>query len=231
MKTENKIAIGISSVLVAIGILLFLWVLPLIFTWLAFGTSYENRTNEISYLKKAINCSIFKWQKLYTLENILPSLLLAEKYDEAIMYFERMEKDNIETSTSKFLVIDAYIKLKKYDKALQLAKEIDNQYKLARIYIDTNDLDNAKKAVEKLFSTKKKVPNAYLYVAEIQLKEGYPKSALQSIDKLLTINPKHVDALEVKAKIYENLGQKTNAEVHYLKAKQIRDERKQKLGL
>ena len=61
-------------------------------------------------------------------------------------------------------------------------------------------LPNNKKAVEKIFSTKKKVPNAYLYVAEIQLKEGYPKSALQSIDKLLTINPKHVDALEVKEK-------------------------------
>lgn len=229
MKTDSKIAIGISSVLVAVGVLLFLWILPLIFTWLAYG-GYD-RQEEISYLKKAIACSIFKWQKLYTLENILPSLLLAEKYDEAIMYFERMEKDNIETSASKFLVINAYIKQKKYDKALQLAKEIDDQYKLARIYIETNDLANAKKAVEKIFSTKKKAPNAYLYVAEIQLKEGHPKSALQSIDKLLAINPKHIEAIEVKAKIYEALGQKTNAEAYYLKAKQRKDEFRQKYKL
>jgi Tfp pilus assembly protein PilF len=139
-----------------------------------------------------------------------------------------MEKANIETNIAKTLSTYAYIETGKYDKALQLAKETNSLYQQARIYVDTKDLDNAKKTVEKIFSTKKNAPNAYLYVAEIQLLEGHPKSALQSIDKLLTINPKHVEALEVKAKIYESLGQKIKAEVHYLKAKQIKDERRQK---
>ena len=228
MKTDSKIAIGISSVLVGLGVLLFIWVLPLIFTWLAFSSSIEYRANEISYFKKAINCSIFKWQKIYSIENIIPSLLVSEQYDEVIKYYEQMEKYNIETNIAKTLSTYAYIETGKYDKALQLAKETNSLYQQARIYVDTKDLDNAKKTVEKIFSTKKNAPNAYLYIAEIQLLEGHPKSALQSIDKLLAINPKHVEALEVKAKIYESLGQKIKAEVHHLKAKQIKDERKQK---
>lgn len=235
MKTDSKIAIGISSVLIAIGVFLFIWILPFLFIWLSFGVNLSN-VESLPYLKKAVQYSIFRTQKLYTLETIIPTLLVLEKDNEAISYYESYEKlkptdNDLDTKATKTLVTYAFINTKNYDKALTLAKETNNLYQQAKIYIAIDDLDNAKNTVEKIFSTRTKSKLPYLYVAQIQLKEGYPNSAHNSIDKLLKINPKHVDALETKAKIFETQGNKTQAEIYYLKAKQIRDERRQKSGI
>ncbi len=235
MKTDSKIAIGISSVFVAIGIFFFIWILPFLFIWMSFGTELSN-SDSLPYLRKAVKYSMFKAQKLYTIESIIPTLLVLGNNKEAISYYEIYEKlephnDDIEVKATKTLITYAYINTKDYNKALTLAKETNNLYQQAKIYIATNDLDKAKETVEKIFSTKTKSKLPYLYIAQIQLKEGYPQSAIESIDKLLNINPQHIEALEVKAKIYEALGKKTQAEIHYLKAKQIKDERKQKLGI
>ena len=235
MKTDSKIAIGISSVLIAIGIFLFIWVLPFLFVWLSFGVNISN-VESLPYLKKAVKYSIFRTQKLYTLERIIPPLIILEKNKEAISYYEIYEKlnpnnEDFATNATKTLVTYAYIRTKDYDKALTIAKSTNNLYQQAKIYIATNDLDNAKETVEKIFSTKTKSKRPYLYVAQIQLKEGHLKSAHNSIDKLLKIKPQHTEALETKAKIFEAQGNKVQAEIHYLKAKQIKDERRQKLGI
>ena len=235
MKTDSKIAIGISSVLIAIGVFLFVWILPFLFIWLSFGINLSN-VESLPYLKKAVQYSIFKTQKLYTLETIIPTLLVLNKNEEAISYYEIYEKlnpsnEDIDTKATKTLVTYAYIRTKNYDKALEIAKDTNNLYQQAKIYIEIDELEKAKETVEKIFSTKTQSKLPYLYVAQIQLKEGYPNSAHNSIDKLLKINPKHVDALETKARIFEVQGNKTQAEIHYLKAKQIKDERNKKLGI
>ncbi len=235
MNTDSKIAIGISSVLIAIGIFLFIWILPFLFIWLSFGINLSN-VESLPYLKKAVKYSIFRTQKLYTLETIIPTLIVLEKDKEAISYYEIYENlnpdtEDLDAKATKTLVTYAYINTKDYDKALTIAKSTNNLYQQAKIYIATNDLDNAKETVEKIFSTKTKSKQPYLYVAQIQLKEGYPNSAHNSIDKLLKVNPKNTDALETKAKIFETQGNKIQAEIYYLKAKQIKDERNKKLGI
>ena len=209
MKTDSKIAIGISSVLIAIGVFLFIWILPFLFIWLSFGVNLSN-VESLPYLKKAVQYSIFRTQKLYTLETIIPTLLVLEKDKEAISYYESYEKlkptdNDIDTKATKTLVTYAFINTKNYDKALTLAKETNNLYQQAKIYIAIEDLDNAKNTVEKIFSTRTKSKLPYLYVAQIQLKEGYPKSANTSIDKLLLVNPQHTEALETKAEILKEL--------------------------
>ena len=235
MKTDSKIAIGISSVFVAIGIFCFVWILPFLFIWLSFGNNLSN-VESLPYLKKAVKYSIFRAQKLYTLETIIPTLLVLEKDKEAISYYESYKKlnpapDDFNVKATKTLVTYAYIRTKNYDKALEIAKETNNLYQQAKIYIAINEIEKAKETVEKIFSTKTQSKLPYLYVAQIQLKEGHPNSAHNSIDKLLEVNKKNTDALETKAKIFESQGNKTQAEIHYLKAKQIKDERKQKLGI
>ena len=235
MNTDSKIAIGISSILIAIGVFLFVWILPFLFIWLSFGVNLSN-VESLPYLRKAVKYSIFRTQKLYTLESIIPTLLVLEKDKEAISYYGIYEKlnptdDDLDTKATKTLVTYAYIRTKNYDKALEISKETNNLYQQAKIYVEINDLDKAKETVEKIFSTKTQSKLPYLYVAQIQLKEGYPNSAHNSIDKLLKVKPTHIDALKTKAKIFEAQGNKTQAEIYYLKAKQIKDGRKQKLGI
>ena len=235
MKTDSKIAIGISSTLIAIGAFLFVWILPFLFIWLSFGVNLSN-VESLPYLRKAVQYSIFRTQKLYTLETIIPTLLVLDKNEEAISYYEAYEKlnpsdEDIDSKATKTLATYAYIRTKNYDKALEIAKETNNLYQQAKIYIAIDELDKAKETVEKIFSTRTPSKLPYLYVAQIQLKEGYPNSAHNSIDKLLKVNPKNTDALETKARIFEAQGNKTQAEIHYLKAKQIKDERNKKLGI
>jgi predicted Zn-dependent protease len=211
MKTDSKIAIGISSVFVALGIFCFAWILPFIFIWSSFGINLSNEES-LPYLEKAVKFSVFNAQKRYTIETIIPTLLILEKNKEAIAYYEDYEKqkiakNNIDSKVVKTLVTYAYIKEGNYEKALSIAKETNNLYQQAKIYIETNDLDNAKTTVEKIFSTKTQSKRPYLYVAQIQLKEGYAKSANTSIDKLLKENPAYLDALETKAEILKALGQ------------------------
>lgn len=232
MKTDSKIAIGISSILVAIAIFLFIWSLPLIYSWIALSSPFSNseqnnkKHTQSEYFKKAVKYSVFKWQKIYTIENLIPTLLLSNEYNEVIKYYEQMEKANIETNIAKSLSTFAYIKVGKYDKALQLAKETNNLYQQAKIYIATNNLDMAKKTVEEIFSTKTKSKLPYLYVAQIQLKEGYPKSANTSIDKLLLVNPQHTEALETKAEILKALGLTNEYNKYVRKIEKLKKERK-----
>ena len=75
MKTDTKIAIGISSIMIFIGLFLFVWILPFLFVWLSFGTELSNEES-LPHLQKAVKYSVFKPQKLYTLETIIPTLLV-----------------------------------------------------------------------------------------------------------------------------------------------------------
>jgi hypothetical protein len=85
MKTDSKIAIGISSVFVAFGIFCFVWILPFIFIWSSFGINLSNEES-LPYLEKAVKFSVFNAQKRYTIETIIPTLLILEKNKEAIAY-------------------------------------------------------------------------------------------------------------------------------------------------
>lgn len=216
MDKTKKIVIGVSALILTLVVILILNTLPIIFTIFAYNTQKPYSQGELNYLKKAVTCSIFKWQKNYTYENIINEFLLLEDYDEVISYYEKMEKSNMTISkATKWQVTTTYMKKGNYDTALKLAKETNDLYQQARIYIDTNDLDNAKRTVEMIFSTKTRSKLPYLYVAQIQLKEGYPTSANESINRLLEVNPQHLEALQTKAEILKKLG-KTDEYNEYL---------------
>ena len=51
MKKDSKIAIVISSIMILCAVLLFVWVLPFIFVWIAYGDEENCQTD---YLKKAV---------------------------------------------------------------------------------------------------------------------------------------------------------------------------------
>lgn len=207
MSKKKKIIVGIVSSLFALLILFVINILPVAFTVLAYTTQKPYSNEELSYLKRATVCSIFKWQKAYTYENFIQELRLRNDNKTAIAYYEKLKNSNIEIpKVTKGIITLAYIDVGDYDTALQLAKENNSLYNQARIYIDTNELDKAKQTVEMIFSTKTTSKQPYLYVAEIQLKEGYPISANNSIDKLLEVNPQHMEAMKVKAKILKQMG-------------------------
>lgn len=226
MNKASKILIGISSTLLTIVVIFILQVLPIIFTSLAYAQKPRSQ-EELNYLKKAVTCSIFKWQKAYTYENIISTLLLQNKYDDVISYYKKMKKHNIAISkAAKWEATSAYIKKGDYDTALKLAKETNDLYQQARIYIDTDKLDEAKKTVEMIFSTKTTSKSPYLYVAQIQLKEGYPTSANESINRLLEVNPQHLEALETKANIMKSLGKTDEYNQYIKKIENIKKDRK-----
>lgn len=235
MKTDNKIATGISIGLICLSVILFIFGLPYVLVLGSYSTKPYS-AEEVDYLKKAVNCSLLKSQKLYTLNHIIPSLMAQNKVDETIAYFEKYENiypktDNLDTRATKTLVAMAYIEKGQYEKALILAESTNNLYQKANIYIKTNKLDAAKKTVEEIFSTKTKSKIPYLYVAQIQLKEGHLKSANESIDKLLTTSPQHLEALKTKAEILKALGKTTEYQKYIQTIEKIKQERIKQYGL
>ncbi len=224
MEKGNKIATGISAVLIILAIALFVLGLPYILV-MAASTTQPHSIEETNYLKNAVKFSILKNQKIYAIDYLLPSLTAQMKYDEAISYYEKYKNYNL-TKASKTIITFAYLQKGEYEKALTLAEENNSLYFKAQAYIKLNRLDEAKKTVEEIFSTKTTSKQPYLYVAQIQLKEGNLKSANESIDKLLSVNSQHLEALETKTEILKALGKTKEYEEYTQKANKIKQDRK-----
>jgi tetratricopeptide (TPR) repeat protein len=71
--------------------------------------------------KFAIKISIFREQKIYTLNNAISQLILSKNYLEAIDYIKELEKLNAEGTVHKYLAAYAYMNLGQYDEALKYA--------------------------------------------------------------------------------------------------------------
>ena len=78
---------------------------------------------------------------------------------------------------------------------------------LARLYHDAGDLDESQKTLQMMLLKQHQITDAavkngmYLYLARITARQGNPKKALQYVQRVLTAEPDHVEANELKAEL------------------------------
>ena len=78
---------------------------------------------------------------------------------------------------------------------------------LARLYHDTGDLDESQKTLQMMLLKQHQIADAavkngmYLYLARVTARQGNPKKALQYVQRVLTAEPDHVEANELKAEL------------------------------
>lgn len=204
MSRDSKIATIISTGMVCLGILTFLWIFPFIYMYIGMVEQANTNIRDTKWDRLAIEHSIFRAQKIFTIENALPSLILAKDYYNVISYYKELEKYHVETKSMRYLVAYSYMQVGEYEDALKYA--YDNEYQKAQIFINMKAYDKAKPIVSKLMSEKPIKPKAYLYKAELDMAENKWKEAETSIDKLLKINPNHLEGLQAKARVSKKLG-------------------------
>lgn len=221
MKKDSKIAIVISSIMILCAVLLFVWVLPFIFVWIAYGDEENCQTD---YLKKAVKYSIFPVQKAYTIESIMPSLILSGNFEDAIKYYEEYKKTNTDSIIKNAitrLAGYAYLHSERYADALEIAKELNDKTFLAQIYIKIGDIDTAKVLVNELLKENPEKTMNYRYLAEVQMGENKWKEAEISINKVLRFAPNNLDVLKDKVEISKQLGKTTEYKKYSKRVKEI----------
>ncbi len=209
MRKDTKLAIGISTTLILVGIFIFLWILPFLYVYIGILDFGSTNVQNTKWDKMAVRYSIFPAQKIYTIESALPGLIVNKEYDTAIEYVEELEKLSSAEPNIKYLAAYAYIQKEDYQKALKYAKESNNKGQLAQVYINLKDYKSAKKLVDEMFEQKQVSPRAYIYKAQIEIIENNWTGADKSINKLLIVAPNNREALKIKAKIAHHTGNNT----------------------
>ncbi len=229
MKKDSKVAITISSILITFAILLFIWILPFLYVWISFEIPDKN--TQINYLKKAVKYSIFPVQKVYTIESIMPSLVLTGQYEQAIKYYIEYEKSDTNSlirDAIKHLAAYAYLHTDNYAEALKIAKETNNKTLQAQVYIKIRDFETAKTIVNELLKENPERLMNYRYVAEIQMGENKWKEAEVSINKVINFAPNNIEVLKDKAEISKQLGKTNDYKKYSKKIKEIEYKRQYK---
>lgn len=188
------------------GILMFLYVLPFLYIWASFGES-ENQ-NKLDLMKKSVTFSIFKFQKIYTMNSALASLVLTKDYYTVIGYYKELEKLDAVDEGNTYLAVYSYIQTGEYDNALKYSQLFGNKGQQAQIYIKMKDFKKAKILVNEMLNQTPVKPKVYRYKAEIEMGENKWKEANLSIDKALKYSPNSMEALQDKVRISKHLGYK-----------------------
>ncbi|MCM1338530.1 MAG: hypothetical protein NC191_02535 [Muribaculaceae bacterium] len=204
----KKINLGmlIFSVLVLIFALIAIWITPFLLVWKAW--SIQDGSEQADYLRKAVKYSVFIPQKTYTLEAIMPILVITQNYDEAIEYYLKYEK--ISTGENRkgiqYLAAYSYFKTGDYNAALNLAKELNSDTLLIQIYTKTGELKAAKNLLKNRIKKNPKSAANYRYIAGIKMKENKWKEAETAINTALEFAPNNIEALQDKVEICRQLG-------------------------
>ena len=145
---------------------------------------------------------------------------MAKDYDSVIEYSKELERIATLTNGDKYFLSKAYLEKGDYKNALKYASD---EHQQIRVYIRMNDLPKAKELIEVLLNEKPIQPNTYLYKSQIELASGNWKEADIWVDKILEINPKHLQALKVKANILKHFEKNYEYELYMQKIKEIED--------
>ena len=206
MKKDSKIAVFISGCMILSGILMFLYILPFLYIWASFC---ETETQDkLDSMKKSVNTSIFEFQKVYTMNSALASLVLTKDYYTVIAYYKDLEKLGAVDEGNTYLAVYSYIQTGEYNNALKYAQMFGNKGQLAQIYIKIKDFKKAKILVNEMLNQKPVKTRVYRYKAEIEMGENNWKEAYNSINKALKFAPNSVEALQDKVRISKHLGYK-----------------------
>ncbi|KDN09833.1 MAG: tetratricopeptide repeat protein [Gilliamella sp.] len=84
-----------------------------------------------------------------------------------------------------------------YKQRLQKSDTEDTRYKLAQVYYLSNDYEAAKRTLSPV-SNKSKNDNLFVLYGHVESKMGNNDTALEYLDKAITINPKNGEAYNVK---------------------------------
>lgn len=221
MKKDSKIAAVISSIMILFAVLLFIRALPYIYVWIAYGAEKNVQTE---YLEKAVKYSVFPDQKAYTIEAIMPSLVLSGNFEDAIKYYEEYKKTNTDSiikNAITHLAGYAYLHSERYADALEIAKELNDKTFLAQIYMKIGDVNTAKVLVNELVKENPEKVMNYRYLAEVQMGENKWKEAEISINKVLEFAPNNLDVLKDKVEISKQLGKTKEYKIYSKKVKEI----------
>ena len=220
MKRENKIALTIASCMIAFGVFLVIWMLPFIYMYIGVIEQGKTHTKNLKWDKLAVKYSIFKGQKVHSIPSAILSFILTKDYDAVIEYSKELERLGELSGPDKYFMSKAYFEKGDYENALKYA---NNKEQELRIYIRMNDLEKANELVAELLKAEPVKPNTYLYKSEVELAAGNWKEAEIWVNKLLQINPQHLEALKVKAKILKHLGRNNEYELYRQKIKELED--------
>lgn len=229
MSKDSKIASIISSMMILFAIVLFIWILPFIYVWVAFSS--PDMENQTTSLRKAVKFSVFPVQKVYTIESIIPSLILSSNYDEAIKNYEEYKKTNTNSPIKnriKRLAGYAYLHSDKYAEALEIAKELDDKQFLTQIYIKIGNIDTAKVLVQELLKEQPEKIMNYRYLAEIKMSENNWHEADILINKVLKATPNNLEVLKDKTEIAKQLGKTSEYKTYSKRIKEIEYKRNYK---
>lgn len=225
MEKTIKIKSIIGGLLIALCILIVLDVIPFLFIWT--GVLAKNSSDEITLQKWAVKTSVFRFQKIYTRNNLLPQLVLTGDYVTAINYFKELEDLDGADSLNTRLAIYSYIKTGDYDNALMYASLINDRTRLAQIYIQIKDYVKANIVLESLLKEDSAKASTYLYKGEVLLHEGKYQEANNFADKALEKAPNYIDALYLKSKVCTKLGRVAESKKYFSQAKYLESKREE----
>ena len=224
MNKTIKVKTIVTGLFIAMAVFVIVDIIPFIFLWA--GLSARGTFEQITLQKWAVKTSVFKFQKIYTRNSVLPLLVLTGDYVDAIHYFRELElldgADNLNTR----LAIYSYIQTGDYRSALQYAHLIDDKSRAAQIYIKLKDFKKAAILVESLLRENPVKISTYLYKSELLFNEGRYGDAETYVNKALGISPTYVDALYLKSRILNKTGRGAEAKRCFNQAKYLESKRK-----
>lgn len=221
MRKTSKIATAISVGMIVFGIFMFLIIHPFIYIYIGIIEQAKTTTHHTKWDKLAVKYSIFSFQKKYTMDYALSSLILTEDYDTALDYIHKLEKLKKSDVAHKYFASYAYLQKQDFKNALKYAKWCNSENQLAKIYIKTRDIKNAQKIVDKMLNKKNISPNSYVYKSELEMLKGNWHEADKYADKVLKINPKHREALKDKIQISKHFNRLSDVKKYEKTLKQL----------
>ena len=219
-----KVKSVVIGLCIAFAIFVVVDIIPFVLLWA--GLSAQGISEQVTLQRWAVKTSVFKFQKIYTRNSILPLLVLTGDYVDAIHYFNELEyldgADNFNTR----LAIYSYIQTGDYSTALSYAHLIDDRSRAAQIYIKLKDYKKAKIIVDKLLRENPVKISTYLYKSEILFYEGKYGDAENYVNKVLQMSPTYIDALYLKSRILNKVGRGADAKRCFSQAKYLESKKK-----
>ena len=194
-----KVKSIIITIFVVVCVFVLIDIIPFLFMWV--GLSANEPSNQISLQKMAVKTSVLRFQKIYTINNVLPLLVLSGDHVTAIKYFNELETLDGADSLNTKLVIYSYIQTGDLQNALKYAKLIGDRKRLAQIFILLKDYDKAENIVDGLLMDKSVMASTYLYKSELLYNEGKYDEANHYVDNALNLSPNFIDGLYLKSRV------------------------------
>ncbi len=206
MKRNSKLATTISIAMIAFGIFMFLLIHPFLYIYIGLIEQGKTNVHNTKWDKLAVKYSIFKAQKIYTIESALAGLYISKDYETAIAYINELERLNLDDDLHRSLASYIYFKKGDMAKSLEYAKASDNKKQMAKIYIATNDIKNAEILVNELLKDTPITVTTMLRKAELEIAKGNWTIADSYIDKALKVSSNNRDVMRTKIKILNHYG-------------------------